>query len=423
MNANGNKADKDCRLCKSTDLVPYLDLGYQPPSNSFLHPNEISSEKRFPLVVCLCQSCGLSQLSHDVDHTKIFSEYAYRSSSSRALISSFRDTVQHVNDLTSGISRKIKLIDVGCNDGLLLEQCSSEKFEAIGLEPSEAGKIAIDKGYSVEQRFLTAESGKLTAEKYGSFDVVVVTNVLAHVPDIADFVQGISSLLDMGGFWVVEFPYVHDMLRNLTFDTIYHEHFSYLSISPLVKLFNKFNLWIVNIKTCEVGGSGPFLRLTCVKSSSKDFESRQSVCTENYVTYEQIVGNKELSVYSDFSKRVERHKKVMIEKIDQIISSGELLGGYGAPAKGNTLLNYLNLDASTIKLIADNTSEKIGRVTPGSHIPVVSDEDFSESGIRTALLLSWNYLSFFQENAKFYNSGGRFLVPFLNPRIEVKDKI
>ncbi len=411
---------KNCRICKSESLVSYLDLGMQPPSNSFITPDQVCSEQKFPLVVSLCQHCGLSQLSHNVNHLQIFDKYAYRSSTSRALISSFRETVQHISYYFSTKTDKIKLVDVGCNDGLLLEQCDLSRFDVFGVEPSSVAEIAIAKGLEVERTFLNKETGLNLVDRKGLFDVVVVTNVLAHVPNIEEFVEGISILLSQNGVWVVEFPYILDMIDNLTFDTIYHEHFSYLSVTPLLSLLNRHNLWIVDIQMCEVGGSGPFMRITAIKGKQLDFVERQSRSTEGYLIRERILGLKELLMYEQFRVRVNRHKSVLLEKLDELNSSGKMIGAFGAPAKGNTLLNFLGLSSSEIIAVADNTPEKIGRLTPGSHIRIIPDEEFLNLGVENALLLSWNYLSYFRQNAKFFNTGGGYLVPFPTPRIERK---
>jgi SAM-dependent methyltransferase len=411
---------KFCRICKSQAIAPYLDLGLQPPSNSFVYSEQVSSEQKFPLQICLCQNCGLSQLSHNVNHLQIFDEYAYRSSTSRALVSSFRETTKHISNYFNTRTEKVNLIDVGCNDGLLLEQCDLSRFNVFGIEPSNVAKVAIEKGLAVEQIFLNKETSLDIVDRKGCFDAVVVTNVLAHVPNIEEFVTGVSTLLCKNGIWVVEFPYILDMIENLTFDTIYHEHFSYLSVTPLLPLFNRQDLWIIDIQMCEVGGSGPYMRLTCIKGERKDFWERQAHATESFIIREKILGLKDLSMYQHFQDSVMRHKSVLIEKINKLKDSGEVIGAYGAPAKGNTLLNFLNLSSKDIVAIADNTPEKIGRLTPGSHIPIVSDEEFLSLGVKTALLLSWNYLSYFRQNATFFNLGGRFLVPFPTPRIEKK---
>ncbi len=409
---------KVCRICKSELLVPYLDLGLQPPSNSFITPEQIFSEQKFPLKVSLCQGCGLSQLTHNVNYLQIFDEYAYRSSTSRALVSSFRGTVEHLSNYFSSQTKKIRLVDVGCNDGLLLEQCDVNRFDSFGVEPSSVAEIAINKGLDVERIFLNEETSLDIVDRKGNFDAVVVTNVLAHVPNIEEFVKGISVLLFQNGIWVVEFPYVLDMIENLTFDTIYHEHFSYLSVTPLIPLFNSHNLWIIDIQMCEVGGSGPFMRITCIKGNELEFAERQRASTENHVIRERILGLKDLSMYEQFDKSVMRHKAVLLEKLEKLNDAGKIVGAFGAPAKGNTLLNFLDISSEQIIAVADNTPEKIGRLTPGSHIPIVSDEDFLNLGIDTALLLSWNYLSYFRQNSAFFNAGGEFLVPFKTPRIE-----
>jgi SAM-dependent methyltransferase len=397
--------------------VEYLNLGDQPPSNSFIEPAGIESEKKFPLRVVLCTDCGLSQLDTVVSVKEIFDEYAYRSSTSRALKESFKELASRVTSLNfrSSIRSKKLVVDVGCNDGYLLKQFDPAEYKLLGIEPSSAATDAIAAGFVVERCFFGIETARELREKYGQADYILVTNVLAHVPNIKSFVQGVAHWLSDDGFFYVEFPYILDMVENRSFDTIYHEHLSYLSITPLVTLFKEFGLEIVDIEKCEIGGSGPFLRVSSKKELYEFPIESEKVA--HYLFNEANFDICNPDSYKIFSQEVFELKEVIFEQLLKWKNQGFMIGGFGAPAKGNTLLNFLKLDTSIISFIADNTPEKIGRITPGSHIPIISDIEFEELRLDVALLLSWNYLEYFLKNSSYVKKGGAFYVPFPIPRV------
>lgn len=396
----------------------YLDLGNQPASNSFIFIKDIKNEKKFPLQVFLCESCGLSQLGTVVSVEEIFGEYAYRSSSSRALEESFQSLKNRIMQFEEEIpivNSKL-LVDIGCNDGSLLQQFRDSKFELLGVEPSSTAKFARESGFEVEQEFFGAETAKIFLQKYGPAGYIVVTNVLAHVPDIESFMIGVHTWLSEDGVFVVEFPYVIDMVKNLWFDTVYHEHLSYLSITPLNQLFSRIGMKVISIERNEIGGSGPFLRLSATKiGKERIFAANNQL--EYFLELERIFDSKNPKSYLGFSAQVQRLRMVVLEKLNKWITEGKKIGGFGAPAKGNTFLNYLGLDSSIISEIADNTLEKIGKITPGSHIPIVDDKLFLKREYDIALLLSWNYLDYFVNNSEYFKQGGVFYCPFPSPMI------
>lgn len=396
----------------------YLDLGDQPASNSFIFIEDIKNEKKFPLQVFLCESCGLSQLGTIVSVEEIFGEYAYRSSSSRALEKSFQSLKKRIMQFEEEIpiANSKLLVDIGCNDGSLLNQFNDSKFKLLGIEPSSAAKFARESGFEVEQEFFSAEVAENLLQKYGPAGYIVVTNVLAHVPDIESFMLGVHTWLSDDGVFVVEFPYVLDMVKNLWFDTVYHEHLSYLSITPLNQLFGRIGMKIISIERNEIGGSGPFLRLSAIKvGRERNFAENNQL--ENFLGLERIFDSRNPASYLGFSAQVQRLRLVVIEQLNKWLAEGKKIGGFGAPAKGNTFLNYLGLDSAVISEIADNTLEKIGKITPGSHIPIVDDKVFLERKYDIALLLSWNYLDYFVDNAEYFKQGGLFYCPFPSPKI------
>ena len=221
----------DCRICGATDLADYLDLGAQPPSNSFIAPDDIAAEQRFPLTVALCPACGNSQLRDVVSAEDIFDDYLYLSSTSGALVQHYGSLVADALALFEP-SPGALVVDIGCNDGILLKGYPEGRVRALGVEPSSAADHARSAGFEVVDEFFGEALGRRIAESHGRAAIVTATNVFAHVDDIASFTRGVRELLADDGVFITEFPYLVDTVDRLYFDTVYHEHLSYLSLSP-----------------------------------------------------------------------------------------------------------------------------------------------------------------------------------------------
>jgi len=403
----------DCRICGSTNLTPYLDLGGQPPSNSFIEPSQIASEQVFPLTVYLCGDCGLSQLLDVVSATDIFDDYLYLSSTSKALCAHYQGLVSSVLADFQPAEGALA-VDIGCNDGIMLNRYPEGRYRLLGIEPSSAGEYARKAGFEVVDGFFTDALGSELQQSHGGAAIVTATNVFAHVDDIRSFAAGIRNLLAPDGVAIFEFPYLADMLEQHYFDTIYHEHLCYLALSPLDHLFSETGLRAFRVGRTDMGASGPALRLFVCHAGAA-FETEPPVTA--LMDSERAWGVKSLGRYQKFAAEVAEIKGRVLALISQVRDQGHKIGAFGAPAKGNTLLNYLGLGAGDILAAAENNDLKIGKVTPGSHIPVVGDEEFLAAGISHALLLSWNYLDFFLENAEFIRRGGKFIVPLPKPGI------
>lgn len=405
-----------CRICASSDLTPYLDLGPQPPSNSFIHTQEIDDEQYFPLVVNLCGGCGLSQLSEVVAATDIFDDYAYLSSTSKALVRHYQEMVEEIL-ATCNPSEDALVVDIGCNDGITLGRYPTGRYRLLGVEPSSSGEYAKKAGFAVEKRFFDAQVGDELRKNYGGAGVITATNVFAHVDDIRSFTQGIANLLADDGIFVIEFPYLREMIDNLYFDTIYHEHLSYLALTPLEPLFSAHGLRAFRVKQVEIGASGPALRLYVCRQGAS-YATDESIT--KLLASENSWGVRRIETYANFASRVAALKEELLNIIRSLNQGGKMVGGYGAPAKGNTMLNYLGVTKDDIIAVAENNALKIGKCTPGTHLPVVPDEEFLRLGISHALLLTWNYADFFLANSEFIKKGGKFIVPFPHPTVVPK---
>ena len=407
------KCRDTCRICRSKDLTLYLDLGDQPPSNSFIPVSAIKDEATFPLKVFLCNNCGLSQLIHIVSASDIFDDYAYLSSTSKALCNHYQEMVDAALDRFSPDEQSL-IVDIGCNDGITLSRYPKDKFKLLGIEPSSAGALARKAGFEVAERFFNKETARDIQGTHGKAAIVTATNVFAHVDDIQSFAAGIACLLRDDGVAIFEFPYLHNMLEDLYFDTIYHEHLCYLALTPLTRLFDDVGLRAFNVERTEVGASGPALRLSvCLNNALHNTD----VSISDMLADEASWGVKDIAVYLNFSERVANVKSEILQILTDLKSDGHKIGAYGAPAKGNTLLNYLGVGPDDIIAAADNNDLKIGKVTPGSHIPICGDDAFIAQEITHALLLTWNYADFFLKNSDFIKTGNKFIIPFPAPHI------
>ncbi|WP_291724514.1 class I SAM-dependent methyltransferase [Magnetospirillum sp. 64-120] len=413
MKKYGVRRRETCRICGSSHLEPYLDLGDQPPSNSFISAAEVAGEQRFPLRVYLCRQCGLSQLLDLVSSEDIFDEYAYLSSTSRALCAHYQGLVDQALALFS-VPEGALCADIGCNDGIMLNRYPAGRMRLLGIEPSSAGEHARAAGHQVVQEFFDAKLGARLAREHGRVSLVTSTNVFAHVDDITSFARGVAEWLADDGVWVIEFPYLVDTVDRLYFDTVYHEHLSYLALTPLARLFAQVGLRAFRVERVELGASGPALRLfVCLDGSAR----AEDASIQAMLSAEADWGITEPQRYHAFAERVAETRQRILALLAELKAKGETVAAYCAPAKGNTLLNYLGVGPDDIFAVSENNDLKIGKLTPGTHIPVISDQDLLDSKTGYALLLAWNYLDFFLAHSDFIKAGGRFIVPLPEPVI------
>lgn len=403
-----------CRICGGSDLARYLDLGAQPPSNAFVLPDEVADEESFPLEVFLCRQCGLSQLGHVVAAADIFDDYGYLSSTSEALCRHYQDLIDKAL-ATFAPTEAALMVDIGCNDGIMLKAYPADRYRLLGIEPSSAGAYARDAGFEVIDAFFDADVGNRLRDSHGPAALITATNVFAHVDDIAGFAAGARALLADDGVFILEFPYLGDMLVHGYFDTVYHEHLSYLALTPLVRLFGDVGLKAIAVEHHPIGASGPGLRVFARRDDS--VATAAAVGVAALLAEEGDWGITAPPAYDAFAHRVDELKGRIAALVRSLNDSGHRVGAFGAPAKGNTLLNSLGLSGDDIVAAAENNDLKIGKLTPGSHIPVVDDDTFLEADVSHALLLAWNYTDYFLANAAFIKSGGKFIIPLPEPHI------
>lgn len=402
-----------CRYCNGSRLTKFLSLGQHPPSNSFLRADQLSLEERYPLDVYVCEECCLVQLLDVVEAEQIFGDYLYLASTSRALKAHYAAVVADISS-RFGLKSGDVVVDIGCNDGILLSGYPVDGLVRVGVEPSKVADYAEAAGFNVVRRFFGPDAAREIVERYGKAKVVTATNVFAHVDNIGGFLDGVPLLLDDDGIYVIEASYLVDLIDQTLFDTIYHEHLCYLSLTPMVPFFERHGMEIFAAEKEPIGASGPAIRVWAQKTGGPH-EIRPSVA--QMLADEKVWGVGDVAHYQRYSTQVEAIRRELRAMIDDVRVSGARVGAYGAPAKGNTLLNYVGLSSAEIECVAETNPIKQGLLTPGSHIPVVSEEEFLERMPQYALLLTWNYLDFFLRNSDYIKRGGRFIVPIPTPRI------
>ena len=409
-----NKILKHCRICLSKKLVHYLDLGKQPFSNSFLNYKDIKKEKRFPLIVVLCKKCGLSQLSIIPNTKFIFNKYDYLSSSSKALSNHYKKLVEKLIKNYNILSTNT-VLDIGCNDGVLLKHYPKNFNNVIGVEPSDASKYIKQKRVKLINKLFSYKTSNVYLKKYEKPKIITITNVLAQIDNLNEFTKGLHNIINKESLIVIEFPYLLHMINRGLFDLIYHEHLSYFALTPLKFLFEKFDMKIVNFEKLNIGASGPAIRLFLAKNKSIYQRSNKVI---KQIRYEKVWGVQKIKKYEFFQKivntKVNKIKKIIYLKHKQNFK----IGCFTASSKGNTLLNCLNLDKNIIKFASENNKKKIGKYTPGTHVKIINDKDFLKEKIDYAILLSWNYKKFFLSKSLFVKRGGKFIIPLPTPHIK-----
>ena len=409
-----NKILNQCRICSSKRLVSYLDLGKQPFSNSFLNFRDIKKEKKFPLTVILCKNCGLSQLSIIPNTKFIFSKYDYLSSSSKALSNHYKKMVENIVKKYEVDSTEA-VLDIGCNDGVLLKHYPKGFSNIIGIEPSDASKHIRQKRIKLINKFFNYKTSNEYLKNYKKPKIVTITNVLAQVDNLNELANGLNNIINKQSLIVIEFPYLLHMIDRGLFDLIYHEHLSYFALTPLKFLFRKFGIKIINFEKINFGASGPAIRLFLAKNDSIYQVSNKVI---KQIRHEKVWGIRKIKKYVLFKKivqtKIDKIKKIVNLKYNQYFR----IGCFTASSKGNTLLNCLNLNKKIIKFASENNIKKIGKYTPGTHIKIISDKEFLKMKIDYAILLSWNYKKFFLTKSSFAKSGGKFIIPLPTPHIK-----
>ena len=403
----------ECRSCGDCHGELILDLGQQPLANNLLRAEDLAKpEPRFPLRLFVCPACWMVQITDLVPPVELFSEYLYFSSFSDAMLQHARAAAaRYIREF--GLGPQSRVVEIASNDGYLLKNFVEQKIPCLGIEPAaNIARVAREKGIETLVEFFGESlARKLTAEGRTA-DLILGNNVFAHAPSPNDFVAGLRALLKPDGRIILEFPYGVDMIAQGEFDTIYHEHVFYFTLTALQRLFRQHDLDIFHVERLPIHGGS--LRIFAGHAGGHPAqasvaallaeESRQGVATTQF--------------YESFASRVAETKRALCSLIENLKQQGKSIAAYGASAKGSTLLNFFGLDNTSIDFVADRSTYKQGRLTPGTHLPIVPTEQLATRMPDYTLLLTWNFADeILRQQTDYRQRGGKFILPIPVVRI------
>lgn len=400
--------EKCCRSCGTLLPPAFLNLGSTPLANSYVK-YEGDYENFYPLATTYCHKCHLVQLTHTVSPEEIFSDYAYFSSYSTSFLEHAKEYVAMIRS-TKEID---KVMEIASNDGYLLQYFKIHKTKILGIEPAKnIAKIANEKEIPTINEFFGMHLVSHILEEFGQSDLIIGNNVLAHVPDINNFVAAVRECLHRTGLATFEFPYLPMLINKSEFDTIYHEHVFYYSVIALTNLFKRHGLEICNIQFMEIHGGS--IRIFVSHKGRHQINSIVSF----YEMTERLQGVDTQEYYDGFANQVQNIRTELKALLDEIKWRNKSIGAYGAPAKGNTLLNYCDIGKEYISFTVDISPYKQDLFLPGTQIPIRSREYLLEQNPDYTLLLPWNFTEeIVSQQAEYLNKGGQFIVPIPKPRI------
>ncbi len=374
-----------CRVCAGKNLRKVLSLGSTPPANAFVKDLK-QQEQFFPLELSFCNGCGFVQLTHVVSPELLFRDYVYVSSTSPVFVEHFRQLAATIINRFRPQPNSL-VVDVGSNDGVLLRPFKEKGMKVLGIDPAEKiAALATKSGIETLPIFFTPAAAKDIVKKYGKAKVVTATSVFSHVDDLDSFVEGVRELLADDGVFVIEVYYLYELLEKNLFDTIYHEHLSYFTAATMARLMQRLGMRVFDVEETDTHGGS--LRVFAQKSGGP---RKVEDSVSKFVAMEDAKNLSAAATYVEFAKEIENNKQKLRELLQELKSKGKSIAGYGAPAKGNTLLNYFGIGPETLDYIVDDSPWKQGLYTPGTHIPVVSFEELNKSQPDYILILAWNF--------------------------------
>ncbi|MCW5652278.1 class I SAM-dependent methyltransferase [Hydrogenophaga sp.] len=398
-----------CRFCGAPLKHRFVDLGMSPLCQTHIEPHQLNHmEPFYPLCAWVCDQCFLVQLEEYVAPSDIFSDYAYFSSYSDSWVEHARRyTEQMISRF--GFGAQSRVMEIASNDGYLLQHFVRAGVPCRGIEPAaNVAEVAVGKGIPTSVCFFGRETARAIAGEHGQASLLLGNNVLAHVPDINDFVGGMKILLAPVGVITMEFPHLQQLMEQNQFDTIYHEHFSYLSFTTVERIFAHHGLTLFDVEELPTHGGSLRIYGRHSDDASKPVGERVTALRER----ERAKGYTRLETYADFAERVRETKRKLLAFLIEAKRAGKTIAGYGAPGKGNTLLNYCGIRQDFLDYTVDRNPHKYGRFTPGTHIPILHPDAIRETRPDYLLLLPWNLKDeIMQQTAYIREWGGKFVIP------------
>lgn len=402
-----------CRGCGAVDLQVVLDLGQMPLANRLLTAEDLDRpEPLYPLAVAFCSQCLLVQITDTVPPDELFREYAYFSSVSDAMVEHARAVVDRLIDRLD-LGADSLVVELASNDGYLLQHYVARGVPVLGIDPARnIAEVATARGIPTRAEFFGVDVATEMRAAGELADVVHANNVLAHVPDIHGFIEGIASILKPTGVAVIETPYVRELVERLAFDTIYHEHVFYYSVAALMRLFEPHQLELVDVEQTPIHGGS--LRLFVMRKGA----AQPAPIVAQLLAQETDLGMTTLAWFQDFGSRVERLGDELRGVLAGLNAEGRSIAAYGAAAKGAILLNAFHIGTETIDFVADRSPHKVGHFMPGVRIPILPAEALLEKRPDVCLLLTWNFADeILEQQSEYRRLGGRFILPVPEPRV------
>jgi hypothetical protein len=405
-----------CRICGSQKLFQFLSLGETPLADAFIEKENLGeSEPKYPLDVAVCENCGLVMLVNIVPPEVLFGDtYAFYTSGSPQAVIHFRKYAHEMMERFPELAKRLT-IDIASNDGVLLRPLKEMGAKVLGIEPAKnVAIVAQSSGIDTVVEFFNKKTAENVLKRYGQAGLILANNVIAHVDDVVDFAEGVKILLDPKGVFVFEAQYFPNLLFKNQFDNVYHEHHSFYALRPLVLLMEKAGMKIFDVE--EVDTQGGSIR---VFAEHEGGPHEVKPIVQKMIKAELDMKLDTTEPYKGLADRAANIKKELLAILSDIKRQGKKIVGYGAPAKGNTLLNYCGISTQYLDYIIDKTYFKHGKFTPGMHIPVFPIEKIQEDGPPDYyLLLVWNYAeAMLKQEEEFRKNGGKFIIPIPNPRI------
>jgi len=401
-----------CRACAHT-TAPFLSLGELPLANALVDPAlPVAAESRFPLTLTLCPACSLVQLAESVDPARLFRHYVYQTSVSPGFVDHARELAERMI-VERRLGPASRVIEIASNDGYLLQHYLAARIPVLGIEPARnIAELARRRGIDTVAEFFSRDLAAQLSRDGHRADVIHAHNVLAHVPDLDGVVAGMAAILADDGVAVIEAPYLLDLVDNLEFDTVYHEHLCYFALTPLVPLLARHGLQIAGVERIAVHGGS--LRLFARRAGGLE----QDAAVAAMLARERAWGVSDAATYVRFADAVIAFRPVLRDYLEDLRRGGKSIAAYGASAKGATLLNYCGIGTETVDFVVDRSPLKLGLVMPGVRLPILPVEELLARQPNFVLLLAWNFAGeIMRQQAEYRRRGGRFVVPVPKPAI------